>query len=191
MSKTKYIIVSIGGKTVPVIFGEEISHKSMFTGVRIGMREACRENRNGSAWEDPELVSAGFVEGLSITNVYGESESLRYGLGYIENHELTKAHPETDLPIINGAAEPKPMSPELAEIFRNNLAETNERLVARTEREKHDTHIKDILWKRDPATKHSSSAERTRVAMAYAINHLHIPDDTVSSYINMLRGQKR
>ena len=96
--KMKYIIVEIDGKRVPVIFGEALSHKAVFMGLQYGVRVDSRGS--GRGWESPELVSAGFVEGLTALGTHGESESLRYGEGYIEDHELTKAH-EGDIEVIN------------------------------------------------------------------------------------------
>lgn len=100
----KYIIVrNNDGKEIPIIFGDELSHKGVFHGVVESLRRTVRENRQSgeyTSWS-LDLVSAGFVSGLSVQGVNGESESLRYGPGYISDVELTKSHPEIDLPIIN------------------------------------------------------------------------------------------
>lgn len=105
--KMKYIVVEIDGKHVPIIFGEALSHKGMLQGVREALRQSARESRNPNASWSVEPVSAGFVEGLHADNVAGYSESMRYGQGYIDNHDLTVAHPATDLPLINGNAKPR------------------------------------------------------------------------------------
>lgn len=101
MPNYKYIIVEIDGEEVPVIFGAKISHKAVFRGIQQGLR--LRRETGGSGLSAVP-VSAGFVDGLSVTNVSGFSESMRYGFDNIpkELHHLTEAHPETDLPIING-----------------------------------------------------------------------------------------
>jgi hypothetical protein len=154
--RMKYIIVQIEGKSVPVIFGEAISHKAVYRGVQQGLRDQVRESRSGGSW-GLELVSAGFVEGLTAVGVSGESESLRYGFDHIpkELHDLTKSHPATDLPIINGGRSQAQIAND--EVSRQARLEAEVRL-----------YIEQILKKQAPEARHKSPPHRWDAAIKYA-----------------------
>lgn len=150
--KMKYIIVEIDGKQVPVMFGEDISHKAMFRGVQLGLRQ---DRRDGGEWRQADLVSAGFVDGLTADGVYGESESLRYGSDYIpkELHHLTKSKPE-DLSVINGGRSLK-------------AVEDKREIAAKSKDEQKLAKVIAILKKTAPEARHKSPPGRWDAAQTY------------------------
>jgi hypothetical protein len=166
----KYIVIEIDGEKVPVIFGEKLSHKGMLQGTREALRQHARESRNGGSWA-VEPVSAGFVEGLHVDNVSGYSESMRYGHGYIENHELTKAHPEIDLPLINGRK------------FREPNVDVTVTMPEPTLDDLHRTHIITILKKTEPSARHLSYKQRFERSVDYARTHVPEIDSVKSAYV--------
>lgn len=155
MSDIKYIIIEIDGEKVPVIFGKKLSHKAVFRGIQQGLRMDIRENGNGGSWA-VEPVSAGFVEGLVVSNVTGYSESMRYGYDHIERefHHLTEAHPETDLPIING---------------NRTVAQTVAALADKQQADSlsNEVYVAKILTKQAPEARHKSPPHRWDAAVKY------------------------
>jgi hypothetical protein len=149
----KYIIVEVDGEKVPIIFGEKLSHKGMLAGVREAQRQQVRESGRGGSWA-VEPVSAAFVVGLHVDRVEGYSESMRYGHGYIEDHDLTVAHPEIDLPLING----KNNKPALVE---NRPPDPSVQFIS------HREHVTAILTKRLDSVKHLSFSKRRAQAIEY------------------------
>ena len=168
--KMKYIIVEIDGKLVPVMFGEAISHKAMFRGLQIGVREDQRDS--GRGFNDVDLNGAGFVEGLTATNVYGESESLRYGFDSIPRDlwHLTTSKPE-DLTVINDGKVPEEVRAAKAEAAAN-LQEAVKEYVAQ------------ILLKKAPEARHKSPAGRHDAAIAYVTKHLKLEGQAARSLVN-------
>ena len=155
MSDTKYIIIEIDGEKVPVVFGKKLSHKAVFRGIQQGLRMEAREDRNGGSW-DVLPVSAGFVEGLAVSNVRGYSESMRYGFDGLDRefHHLTEAHPETDLPIING---------------NRTVAQTAATLAERQQSDSiaNEIYVAKILTKQAPEARHKSPPNRWDAAIKY------------------------
>lgn len=71
-SDWKYIMVQVGDQRYPVLFPKELVHRY----VARGIETAIMNDRDLRTKGIPEVVSAGFVSGVSVVKTFGESESL-------------------------------------------------------------------------------------------------------------------
>lgn len=172
MARMKYVVLEIDGEQMPIIFPDspKLSHKAVWRGIQQGLRMQARESGGGSWAADP--VSMGFVHGISAISVEGYSESARYGFDAVprELWHATEAHPETDLPLINGG---------------KSLV-----TIAKDQREHHRINATKLLKGECDETRHMNSNQKRRRFEEYVSIHLSADCNEhggYSSYIPMLR----
>lgn len=74
MSDWKYIMWEANGAKIPVIFPNALIHSDVADGMsRVIRQHVIAEGRND--WSS-KVLSAGFVSGMIVTGVHGESESM-------------------------------------------------------------------------------------------------------------------
>lgn len=81
----KYIMVQVDDRAFPIIFPQELVHQEVWQRLRYPFYQMAK-------MKDPEVVSAGFVEGISCCIVVGESETLHIK-SRSEDTQLINNHP--------------------------------------------------------------------------------------------------
>lgn len=81
----KYIMVQVDDRAFPIIFPQELVHQEVWQRLRYPFYQMAK-------MKDPEVVGAGFVEGMAVCIAMGESETLHIK-ARPEDTQLINNHP--------------------------------------------------------------------------------------------------